>query len=76
MNEVLIRRAAQILDPRGCPYKDDLFEGTEAEALDVMVAVAGVQPEWRLTRMLRESNPNRVAEVCAWALQRLAGGAA
>ncbi|GGM52562.1 hypothetical protein ACFFX1_55505 [Dactylosporangium sucinum] len=77
MNEALIRRASQVVDFHAAP-----FDGTLTEALDVMVEFVGsVQHEGgdtaqtRLTRMLRACDPDKVAEVCASALLRLAAGA-
>ncbi len=78
MNPALIHRAAAIL---GEPISEP-FTGTMSDALDVMTAVAygtlqdhpNGHAQTRLTSMLRASDPDRVAEVCAAALLRLATG--
>jgi hypothetical protein len=79
MNEALIRRAALVLDPAH-PLNHGAFDGTFDEAVDAIVAYAraaevddGPHAQHRLTEVLRHSDPNRVAEVCAGALLRLAG---
>lgn len=78
MNEALIRRASPVLDPAH-PFNRDAFDGTFTEAVDAVVAVAyglrnerGDGTQHRLTEMLRNSDPDRVAEICAGALLRLA----
>lgn len=78
MNEALIRRAALVLDPHH-PFNRGTFDGTFDEAIDAVVAFAygvqvtdGADARHKLTDMLRHSDPDRVAEVCAGALLRLA----
>lgn len=76
MNPALIDRASAIL---GEPISEP-FDGTMSDAVDMMTAFAyGVLQErpngtaqTRMTSMLRASNPDRVAELCAAALLRLA----
>ena len=76
MNAALIHRAAAVL---GDPIADE-FDGTMSDAVDVMTAVAygelqerpDGRAQTRLTSMLRASNVDRVAELCAAALLRLA----
>ncbi len=78
MNPALIYRAAAVLgDPIGGE-----FDGTMSDALDTMTAVAygelqerpDGRAQTRLTAMLRASDRDRVAELCAAALLRLAAG--
>lgn len=67
----IVTAASQIVDPR--PGLKP-FPGTFDEAIDAMVAYAGLRwDQARLTEALRHSDPDRVAEVCAGALLRLAG---
>jgi hypothetical protein len=79
VNEALIRRAALVLDPAHA-FNRGTFDGTFNDAIDAVIAFAyGVQAadgpdaQHHLTEMLRHSDPDRVAEVCAGALLRLAG---
>jgi hypothetical protein len=78
VNEALIRRAALVLDPAH-PFNDGAFDGTFDDAVSAVVAFAyglhvhdGADARHRLTEALRNSDPNRVAEICAGALLRLA----
>lgn len=65
----IVTAAAQIVDPR--PGLKP-FPGTFDEALNAMVAYAGLRSDrTRLTEALRNSDPGRVAEICAGALLRL-----
>ena len=81
MNEALIRRMSQVIDPTH-PFNEGTFDGTFDDAVDTAVAFAygiqahhGENARHQLTDMLRHSDPDRVAEVCAGALLRLAGEA-
>lgn len=79
MNEALIQRVSLVLDPAH-PFNHGTFDGTFSEAVDAVVAFAyglhgerGDDAQHRLAEMLRHSDADRVAEVCAGALLRLAG---
>ncbi len=66
----IVTAAAQIVD-----FHDGLkpFPGTFDEAIDAMVAYAAIRPgQHRLAEALRYSDPDKVAEICAGALLRLA----
>lgn len=70
----IVTAASQIVDPRTGMKP---FPGTFDEAIDAMITYAGRWPDRsRLTEALRNSDPDRVAEVCAGALLRLANGGA
>lgn len=66
----IVTAAAQIVDPRRGLKP---FPGTFDEAIDAMVAYANLRTRDNLTEALRNSDPDRVAEICAGALLRLAG---
>lgn len=69
----IVTAAIQIVDPNRA--RNEPFPGTFEEAIDAMVAFAGMRwDQARLTEALRNSDPDRVAEVCAGALLRLANG--
>jgi hypothetical protein len=71
----LVRAAARVVDP----VNGDLFDGTLDEATDVLVDFAryvrhadGEYAPSKLARMLANSQADRVAEIAAVALLRLA----
>jgi hypothetical protein len=71
----LVRAATRVVDP----VNGDLFDGTLDEATDVLVEFAGyvrhADAEYAprtLARMLANSQADRVAEIAAVALPRLA----
>lgn len=73
----LVVTAARIVD-----YTSEPLNLTFDEALEVMVGYArhtvdceGDRAQTGLTSRLRNSDPNKVAEICAAALLRLADGA-
>ena len=75
MDTQIIHAAVSIVDP---PTPNDQFTGTRAEALRAMVEWAAEihaehqgNAQVRVTEALRNSQPDRVAEVAAFALLEL-----